>query len=180
VTDGDRKWAVAIAPEFVALSTSAYDHWDDFARRLQPALEAVFEEAVIESVSRVGLRYTNMISDTSGQGWSYIEPALLCWLADPGEQREVISALQEVRLTTPTCHVGFRHGILPAPDETASKYLIDTDCYVDGAAKAIPDGLLSMLATFNDTANRFFFNAVTPEGLADFKPRAKGGEVHAG
>jgi uncharacterized protein (TIGR04255 family) len=181
VTDGDRKWAIAIAPEFVALSTSAYAHWDDFARRLEPVLGAVFEEAVIGSVSRIGLRYTNMISETNGQSWSHlIEPALLCWLADPGEERQIVSALQEVRLTTPTCRVGFRHGILPPSEGIASKYLIDTDCYVDVAADAIPGALLSMLATFNDTANRFFFNAVTPEALAGFGPRAKGGDVNAG
>jgi uncharacterized protein (TIGR04255 family) len=176
VTDPNRKWAVAIASDFVALSTSDYDHWDDFARRLEPVIAAVFEEAVIGSVSRIGLRYTNMISATSGQSWSnLIEPALLCWLADPGEGRQVDSALQEVRLTTPACRVGFRHGILPPSDGIASKYLIDTDCYTDEAADAIPSALLSLIATFNDTANRFFFNAVTPEGLDTFKPRSKGG-----
>ena len=108
-----------------------------------------------------------------------IESDLLCWLADPGAHRHVDSALQEVRLTTPECRVGFRHGILPPSDGIASRYLIDTDCYKDDGADANPSTLLSLVATFNDTANRFFFNAVTAEGLATFKPRSKGGDAGA-
>src|SRR3972149_11908417 len=70
LTDARNDWVVAVASDFVALSTHAYVEWADFAARLAPVLSAVFEVAEIATTSRVGLRYTNVVGETDIVGWN--------------------------------------------------------------------------------------------------------------
>jgi uncharacterized protein (TIGR04255 family) len=176
LTDDAGTWVVAIAADFVALSTHAYQHWEDFAERLEVVFRTVREAARINTATRLGLRYTNQVSLPTEEGlWpQIIEPELLGWVADLGNDYSLQSSLQEARLRADSCRVGFRHGILPVSEAGARQaYLLDIDCYTEGLTSADPAALLAQAKEFNRVANRFFFNAVTPDGLKQFAPRAK-------
>ncbi|MER7587946.1 TIGR04255 family protein [Micromonospora sp. NPDC127501] len=62
---GDDAWQVTFTRNFVALETSRYRGRTDFLERLSQVLTAYGKEIDPPSVSRVGFRYTNRISDTS-------------------------------------------------------------------------------------------------------------------
>ncbi len=174
--DDTGNWLVSLAADFVALSTTSYSHWDDFTRRLRPVIQTVVELVGITSRRRLGLRYTNQIpipQDAASWG-QVIAPELVGWVAhlDPGVA--VDSAVQEVRLRTDVCAVGFRHGPLPMTnDQSVRQYLLDTDCYLDEPTGVDIDDLIGSAGAFNDVANRFFFGALTADGLQKFKPRPK-------
>ena len=174
LTDLSRTWVVALANDFVALSTTAYIDWEDFASRLEPILAAVFEVAGITATARIGLRYTNLLDETRGENWrTLIEPEILGWIIDPGE-RQIVSTIQEVRLVTDVCQVGFRHGLVVDADNHP-KYLLDVDCFTEDAIEAVPRDVVHHIGRFNTVADRFFFNAITADGMAIFDPRPKGG-----
>jgi uncharacterized protein (TIGR04255 family) len=174
-TDPSQGTAVAVASDFVALSSTSYVHWEDFSVRLERVLAVVFETAAISSATRLGLRYTNVVPLPEDEAmWrSTIESELLGWVADVGAGRTLTSSLQEVRLTTEVCDVGMRHGVLPVEPGQTRRYLLDIDCYADGPLDADARGLTSGATALNGVANRIFFNAIAPEGLVMFGPRPK-------
>ena len=75
----DEVWTVALTREFLALTTSGYENWDEFRGRLDDvfqALMAVYRPTVF---TRIGLRYRNLIHrselDLPAHDWKeLIEP----------------------------------------------------------------------------------------------------------
>jgi len=60
--DADGFWRVSLAPEFVALETTAYSNRSDFIQRMRVALDAVEEHLHPAVTERVGLRYIDRVT----------------------------------------------------------------------------------------------------------------------
>lgn len=58
----DSQTAISLAPDFYALSTKDYKDWDDFARYLALAHEAIQQVYSPAYATRIGLRYINRFS----------------------------------------------------------------------------------------------------------------------
>lgn len=61
-TDLDGAWRVSLAPEFVALETTAYTSRGDFIDRMQTILAAIAKHLGSVFVQRVGLRYIDRVT----------------------------------------------------------------------------------------------------------------------
>ena len=60
--DADDAWRVSLAPEFIALETTAYSSRGDFLGRMRTVLEAVEEHLRPAVAQRVGLRYIDRVT----------------------------------------------------------------------------------------------------------------------
>jgi len=59
----DDMWRVSLNSQSVALSCLKYTAFDDFAKRLQPILEAVDKTMSLPKIDRIGLRYVNQFAE---------------------------------------------------------------------------------------------------------------------
>lgn len=75
----DEAWGVAITEDMLVLATTQYDRYRGFAERLEAALTIVDEVAGLQqgSITRVGLRYIDVIVPKPGESWRhYLQPSL--------------------------------------------------------------------------------------------------------
>jgi len=75
----DEAWGVVIAEDMLVLATTQYDRYRGFAERLEAALTIVDEVAGLQqgSITRVGLRYIDVIVPKPGESWrQYLQPSL--------------------------------------------------------------------------------------------------------
>ncbi len=57
----DEQWRVGLTREFIALSTTKYERWEDFKAHLEQPLQVFIETYSPAFFSRVGLRYRDLI-----------------------------------------------------------------------------------------------------------------------
>ena len=83
-TNLDGAWRVSLAPEFVALETTAYTSRSDFIGRMKTILETVGKHLNPAVVQRVGLRYIDRVSgDALGDIAKLIRPEMLGIVTTP-------------------------------------------------------------------------------------------------
>ncbi len=63
---GDRSWTVSLTREFVALSTGHYTCWEEFRKNMKLIAQALIDVYAPAFISRVGLRYQNVIDRKKG------------------------------------------------------------------------------------------------------------------
>jgi uncharacterized protein (TIGR04255 family) len=75
----DEAWGVVVAEDMLVLATTLYDRFSGFAERLEAVLTIVDEVAGLQqgSITRVGLRYIDVIVPKPGESWrDYLQPSL--------------------------------------------------------------------------------------------------------
>jgi len=76
----DETWSITVFEDSVALQTTAYDRFEEFARTLEQALQTVLlatEHDRLGIVERIGLRYINLILPGPGEDFRrYLRPGL--------------------------------------------------------------------------------------------------------
>ena len=76
--DGEDGWRVSLAPDFIALETTAYTSRDDFLGRLSTVLEAFTEHIGSKIAERVGVRYIDRVTgEAVGQIRDLVRPEVL-------------------------------------------------------------------------------------------------------
>jgi len=66
----DQRWSILLSQDGVVLQTTAYERFEDFAERLELAVQTVLEATELNTlglVERVGLRYINLIAPTGDE-----------------------------------------------------------------------------------------------------------------
>ncbi|MGH2363241.1 MAG: TIGR04255 family protein [Chloroflexota bacterium] len=172
--DSDRAWQLTLAPDFLALQTSAYRDFPDIRRRLQTALTALQNTIAPNLQLRVGLRYVNEIRHAEGQNpsdWAQLLRPELVGLVGSGVFDGIDQALQEIRAPVDRAHFVVKHGFFGS--ETPLKgplYLLDFDCF-DAETKPFDvASLLQQLETYNGMVYDLFRWTLTPKLLASFEP----------
>lgn len=176
----DGQWKVSLVREFIALSTTSYERWEEFRERLDQvvgALASIYEPAFF---SRVGLRYRDVISRSmlglEGVDWAeLLTPALSAELSDRALRASVTENVHQVLFSFPELggDVRLQHGL--AVDEEREQqqvYVIDADFYTQ--ARVPPGEELALLDRFNRQAGCLFrwciqprlHEAMQPEGVA--------------
>ncbi len=115
-TDLGGAWRVSLAPEFVALETTAYTSRGDFIGRMQTILGAVANHLNPPIVQRVGLRYIDRVTgDALGDITELIRPEMLGIVTTPLWQHAQ-HAISEALLDVPDNggQLRARWGHLPA------------------------------------------------------------------
>ena len=133
----DRTRTVSLAPDFYALSTTAYRHWAEFADDLAYAADAVQEVYEIPYATRIGLRYINALDGTFTDSGEFID--VLDLLRDELtvmlKTDAILSpelAVQRIQTTANEDRFTFRYGLIQEGTPPEPKFLLDFDLYTEG------------------------------------------------
>jgi uncharacterized protein (TIGR04255 family) len=131
----DEGWTVALARDFVGLSTTAYQRWEEFSARTHTILSMLTQEYSPSFYSRIGLRYQNIVwrskLNVGDVQWpQLLKPHILGELGAADVASEVKQSYSEalIALDRHGASVQIRHGLV---EENEVGYMIDSDFYTD-------------------------------------------------
>ena len=161
----DGGWKVSLAKDFIALSTTRYTRWEEFAKRLDVVLAAFIKIYQPAYFTRVGLRYMNA-------------PGYLGLMADEAARRQMfIKCEQLVTVTMPggaKANIKCGPGLLRKVDNRTRQvdeqkvFMLDLDVFFDGK---MPLGQVAgALNIVHDNAGSLFSGAVRQPLLDAMEP----------
>jgi uncharacterized protein (TIGR04255 family) len=167
----DGQMTVNLSREFVALSTASYVKWEAFRDQLAYLFSALQAEYSPSYITRIGLRYQNLIRPSrlglTNVPWSallrpqiaaeYSSPELAPVLLDV-DHRVLIDLSPEV-----DGKVNLRHRTVLTQDDEPPEaaYLIDNDFFSD--TKVEVSDVFNRLTAFNREAGRLFRWCITDQ-----------------
>jgi uncharacterized protein (TIGR04255 family) len=145
-----RNWIVAFKPSAIAIETTSYTTFEEFAKRLEDLLGHCRDLIDSDFFTRVGLRYIDQIPIENGDPSGWIRPELIAPLSTFGRP---FRYLQGVYGLTESGQYTFRHGI----EEPGTLYTLDFDLYEENVElrEALP-----LVMNFNELSFRFFMWAI--------------------
>jgi uncharacterized protein (TIGR04255 family) len=164
-TTEDTSWAVTLTRESFSLSTTAYKSWEEFRGRLEGLLGALRDEYHPSFITRIGLRYQNLIVRSllgiSGAPWSdllqpHIAAEYSCTDLSPAIQEVVHRALIGLSANS---KVNLRHGTAFKQGKNEPLYLIDNDFFTEEKTEVA--SVLCRLDHFNRESGRLFRWCIT-------------------
>jgi uncharacterized protein (TIGR04255 family) len=130
----DGNWKVNLTRTFTALSTTEYSKWEDFEEKLKVPFNALLEFYSPPYISRVGLRYIDIIkrSDLALDQADWSELVQVCTLGfkiDPEIKNEIETSETKhiITLDKPNCKARVITAIIEKDDEEC--FMVDTDYY---------------------------------------------------
>lgn len=181
--DPDEAWRVTLAPEFLALETTAYTSREDFLSRLKAVLGALQEHVNPQVIDRLGVRYIDRISGADLVDLPrLVQPQVAGVLAGAMSEHAHQSVSENLfNLPEESGQLTARWGRLPpnttihpgaveAIDEPS--WLLDLDAFLVETRPFDPDSVAQQAKTFSERIYSFFRWAVTEEFL-----RRYGGEL---
>lgn len=177
----DQRWNLSITKDFIALTTSSYERYEQFRQRLEEALE-IFERIYKPSFyTRVGLRYQDLIIRSKlgieNKNWSeLIAKHIASELHDPELSSLIQTIVKNLVLKTENGKINLNHGLVtvkePQNNSDEIAYLFDADFYTEQKIEGNGD-VWNVLKQFNQYAGRLFrwsitdtlHNAMQPESV---------------
>ncbi|HSS77995.1 MAG TPA: TIGR04255 family protein [Thermoanaerobaculia bacterium] len=157
----DTNWAVTLTREFVALQTKEYNQWEEFRVRLRGVLDALQAEYRPSFLTRIGLRYQDLIvRSTLGLTdlpWSdLLQPHVAAEFSSPSLRTAVREAAHRVliELSHQKGNVNLQHGTARRQGDKEISYLIDNDFFTEEKMEVA--NALERLDLFNREAGRLF------------------------
>jgi uncharacterized protein (TIGR04255 family) len=164
-TSEDASWEVTLARDFFALSTKSYTRWEDFRSRFAMVLEALQTEYRPSFLTRIGLRYQNLIVRSNlgltDISWSEL---LQPHIAAEYSSLDLSPAIREsghrvlIELSQ-NGRVNLRHGTAHKQGEDELLYLIDNDFFTEDKTEVAH--VLNRLDLFNGESGRLFRWCIT-------------------
>ena len=165
----DKKWSLSITKDFIALTTSSYERYEQFKERLEAAL-SIFERIYEPSFyTRIGLRYRNLIIrsklETQGKSWSeLIANHIASELHNSDLSPAIQAVMKELTLKIEGKKVNFKHGLVTVKNsqggEEETAYLFDADFYTEEKIRR-DNNVWHILNRFNRTAGKLFRWSIT-------------------
>jgi len=163
----DEKWKVNLTRTFVALSTQDYERWEGFKKQLDIPFKALTEVYSPNFLSRVGLRYVDIIK-RSNMGLSNVswDELLQPYVAGPLGSAQVASNLKstesryEVQLSDGESLVRVITRFVEAKGDGEVCFMIDSDFHTIGRMSV--SDVMTKLDYFNLRASRLFQWSITP------------------
>jgi uncharacterized protein (TIGR04255 family) len=163
----DGQWKLAIARDFLALSTARYRRWEDFRSRLKHALDGFIATYSPAFLVRVGLRYRDVIKKSNdalkGLDWPQIlEPHILGELGSEELSGFIQHAAREVLISLSDIkgQVRILHGLIREPGDTDFSYAIDSDFFCEERIEIT--NAFEVLDAYHLEAGRLFRWFTTP------------------
>ena len=176
----DETWGVVVAEDMLVLATTRYDRYRGFAARLQAVLTIVDEVAGLQkgSITRVGLRYIDVIAPKPGESWRDYLRSSLHGPASPvfegGEPLLGLAFYGRTRIGRLTIRITQNDQGQQVPPGTLVKpmpfrqdhperhllTLIDSDHYVEGQWDFNPAELLETVNELHRGSNTVFFESI--------------------
>ncbi len=172
----DNLWRVALAPDFLALETTAYQSKDDFVQRAKLVVDALAEHVNPQIVDRIGLRFLDRVVGPPLKNLEkYVRPELVGLLTSEVASN-VEHALTESLFSLPEhkAHLLARWAHVP-PNATVDpaawdaiqepSWILDLDMFSTESGAFTPKNVLDQIGTYAERIYSFFRWAVTEEFL---------------
>lgn len=165
----DQRWSLSLTKDFIALTTSSYERYEQFKQRLEEAL-GIFEDIYKPSFyTRVGLRYQDLIIRSKlgieDKDWSeLIARHIASELHETILSSSIQTIVKNLVLKTEIGQINLNHGLVNVKDEQDSNgeiaYLFDADFYREQKIEGSRD-VWNILNQFNQSAGRLFRWSIT-------------------
>ncbi len=177
--DLDDKWRVALATDFAAIETTAYESRSDLLNRFGAVVQALGAHIGPGVVDRLGVRYIDRIKGDAVRDIGKLVRPEVHGVAGTSAGSHASHALSEVLFELPdqTSQMRARWGLLP-PGSTVdpsaiepideSSWILDLDAFSSGPRSFEPSAILSEARTYAERSYCFFRWVVTEEFLRHF------------
>lgn len=159
----DKSWKVNLTRNFLALSTTNYERWEDFKERLEAPLNALNQIYVPSFFTRVGLRYQNVIVRSklgiTNVSWSnLIQPYISGVLNESSICDNVVTTENrlEIQLADSQSIVKVFYGFVESVDNGETCYQIDSDFFTDQGIETEVGDAINKFEFFNRRSRRLF------------------------
>lgn len=154
----DGQWQLSLTRDFLALTCRKYKQWEEFKAKLEPAVDALLAEYKPGFISRVGLRYKNVIRrstlELGDTPWGeLLKPYIAGELGDQQAASAISNVAKEILFNlTDAGKVRILHGFVEVEGEQS--YLIDSDFFAD--TRTGTNDVWNVLNGSNTYARRLF------------------------
>lgn len=181
--DTEDNWRLVLTPDFLAIETRTYKHFDDFLDRLRKALDALIQYIQPTNGLRLGLRYVNEIRPGHTDWSRIIRKELLGPVGVPaliGNAFQV-AATQQIQLRFSVVRgININHGLFPGgttvrprvDQEFADQpfYLLDFDVFQEfPAPKTLlinSDLICRHIRMYHQDISRLFYWSLTEQYIS--------------
>lgn len=156
----DRKWKVVLTREFIAVSTKEYTKWEDFRKHLEIAFNAFWEVYKPPFLTRIGLRYQDLIQRSKlgldNVNWGdLLNPSIAGELNAPEIVDRIVNCVNQltIKLDDDGGLILLNHGLAATP-EGETVYIVDSDILTE--QKTEVQNVIEKLNYFNKFSGRLF------------------------
>jgi uncharacterized protein (TIGR04255 family) len=184
--DTEDNWRVVLTPDYLAIETRTYKHFNDFLDRLRKALDALIQYIQPTSGIRLGLRYVNEFRPGHMDWSKVIRKELLGPVAVPSlvGKSSQITALQQMQLRFPDARgININHGLLPSGTSVRPRtgqefvdqpfYLLDFDVFQEfPVPKTLfidTDQICRHIKIYHLSISRLFYWSVTERYMSSME-----------
>lgn len=176
-SNGDRSKKITLTSSAVTLSTSQYSAWGAFREDISLMLSAMAKVYGLDYVTRIGLRYRNIISRKAigceDDTWDkLLKPHIAGILSDPlTNEGSVQSKTSHYIISLDSGSVRIQHGLAQHNETKEIGYVIDGDFYVEKHGKVTVEDCLTTLDNFNKEAGNLFRWCITERLYDKLEPQ---------
>jgi uncharacterized protein (TIGR04255 family) len=156
----DKRWTISLTRNFLSLSTPDYQNWGEFRSRFETALSVLLEVYKPAVITRVGLRYIDVIVrsrlrlDHTDWGELIAKPIVGVLASDIKDNVDEIQSTFSVDLKDQVGAVKVRAGTVKAPQSDEICFMIDSDYFNLSSRK--PEEILPTIDVFHSKAYNLF------------------------
>jgi uncharacterized protein (TIGR04255 family) len=162
----DEDWRIALSSTFITLATTDYIRWEDFKNRLLKVFDAFTRVYDVDSFTRIGLRYKDII-DRSKLGlqdvdWSgLLMPHIACMYDEPivQEYLQDTQTISTFQLRVDDSRARLRHGLGQNTETEDEVFIIDSDFFRE--SPTLSNDVFRFLDEYNRRARRLFRWCIT-------------------
>jgi len=170
----DEKWTVSLTSDFLSLTSRDYHRWERFKDHLAEPLSALLEVYCPSFLTRIGLRYRDVIRRSSyglqDVPWSTLLQPQIAGELSVDEVAPAIQHTAETIFAMPNNMGRLRvlHGLSSTDASGEKVFVIDSDLFTD--ERKDPTDAWKILDYFNRQARCFFQWCITPKLHAALEP----------
>ncbi|MBS1724163.1 MAG: TIGR04255 family protein [Armatimonadetes bacterium] len=161
----DEMSKVTLTRDSLALTTTSYSRWENFANLVDGPLGALIDVYAPSVFTRIGLRYVNVISRSEiGEGntpWAeLIASPIAAELTSPELAEAILTSVNQLTIQLPDDKgiVMLQHGLGTFGEPPDRSYVIDSDSYTENCD---PANALQRLNEFHTNAGNLFRWCIT-------------------
>lgn len=187
-SDNEDNWRVILTPDFLAVETRTYNHFNDFLNRLRKALDALIQYIQPANGIRLGLRYVNEIRPGQLDWTKVIRSELLGPVANPiiTDQTTQVTSLQQLQMRYANHQgININHGSLPGGTTVRPRsgeefvdqpfYLLDFDVFREfSSPNTLPidsDAICRHIEAYHESISRLFYWSLTDQYISTLEVR---------
>jgi len=154
-------FVVSLCSDFIAFRSTEYRRWEDFFAQVKLGVESLYRCYSIKYISRVGLRYVNLIDrrrlGLDGHYWrDLVRESMLGLLADPDIETKAIAGFgAATKLDLEVGSVVINSGLHSESDTENPKFVMDCDFFLEGPTGNLHDAY-KLLEDYNKSARNAF------------------------